>query len=226
MSGFPQRNEGLSAPLELPATTSGHLTTQGGNTLDDGAGNVTVPGTATLTVGAATGWEVTAVNGGIISSFEGSAQGGFGNVTVPHFHGDGISCFFDTAAGGIIYLRPSGNSSLATIVDATGNLSCAGHINATPTTPALPANPPVSGTVYQNTTGGPIIVVIPITATAIGGSAQLALGATSSPSDWGGAEQIGVSGETHNVTLLVPNGWYWSVTVTNATIGTASVLGQ
>ena len=102
----------------------------------------------------------------------------------------------------------------------------ADHVNATPTTPTLSANPPVSGTVYQNTTGGPIIIVIPITATAVGGSAQLALGSTSSPADWGGAEQIGVSGELHNVQLLVPNGWYWSVTTTNATIGTASVLGQ
>ena len=145
MSGYfpPGPFEGLKAPLELPATAAAHLTTQGGSTLDDGAGNVS-----------------------------------------------------------------------------------AGHINATPTTPALPVNPPLSGTVYQNTTGGPVIIAIPITATAIGGSAQLALGSTNAPGAWGGAEQIGVAGEVHNVQLLVPNNWYWSVTVVSATIGTASVLGQ
>ena len=100
------------------------------------------------------------------------------------------------------------------------------HVNATPTTPALPANPPVSGTVYQNTTGGPINIIIPITATAIGGSGQLALGPTTTPPDWGGAEQIGVSGEVHNVSLRVPNDWYWSITVASATIGTANVWGE
>lgn len=93
-------------------------------------------------------------------------------------------------------------------------------------TPTLPANPPVSGTVYQNTSGGPEYIIIPVTATAVGGSAQLALGPTSSPPDWGGPEDIGVSGETHNVSFFVPQLWYWSLTVTNATIGTGSVLGQ
>jgi hypothetical protein len=84
----------------------------------------------------------------------------------------------------------------------------------------------VSGTVYQNISGGPINIIIPITATAIGGSAQLALGPTNAPAAWGGADQIGVSGEVHNVTLRVPNNWYWSVTATSATIGTANVLGE
>ena len=107
----------------------------------------------------------------------------------------------------------------------TGNLVVDGHLNPTPRSQVLAANPPVSGTVYQNQTYGPLLVIIPITATAIGGSAQLALGSTNTPPDWGGAEQIGVVGELHNVQLLVPNNWYWSVTVTSATIGTASVLG-
>ena len=69
-----------------------------------------------------------------------------------------------------------------------------GHLQPTYSQPALPANPPVSGTVYQNTTGGTVKIIIPVTATAIGGSAQLALGPTNAPVVWGGAEQIGVSG--------------------------------
>ena len=132
-------------------------------------------------------------------------------------------------------LNVTGASTLAALgatnVTASGTLAVTGaasaaHFNATPTVPALPANPPVSGTVYQNTTGGPINIIIPITATAIGGSAQLALGSTNTPGAWGGAEQIGVSAELHNVSLRVPNNWYWSVTVANATIGTANVLGE
>ncbi len=102
------------------------------------------------------------------------------------------------------------------------------EINNTVYSPgSLGTNPPVSGTVYQApTVGRPQLVTIPITATAIGGSAQLALGPTSAPSAFGGPEDIGVSGETHNVTFILPPGWYWSITVTSATIGTASVLGM
>lgn len=48
MSGFtlrPPIDARLTAPLELPATSTGHLTTEGGNTLDDGSGNVSLAGT-------------------------------------------------------------------------------------------------------------------------------------------------------------------------------------
>ena len=48
MSGFPLQppvEATLTAPLKLPATSTGHLTTEGGNTLDDGSGNVSLAGT-------------------------------------------------------------------------------------------------------------------------------------------------------------------------------------
>ena len=48
MSGFPLQppiDARLTAPLELPATSTGHLTTEGGSTLDDGSGDATIAGT-------------------------------------------------------------------------------------------------------------------------------------------------------------------------------------
>ena len=48
MSGFPLEppiDARLTAPLELPATSTGHLTTEGGSTLDDGSGDATIAGT-------------------------------------------------------------------------------------------------------------------------------------------------------------------------------------
>lgn len=52
MSGFtlrPPIDARLTAPLELPATSTGHLTTEGGNTLDDGSGDATIAGTLVVT---------------------------------------------------------------------------------------------------------------------------------------------------------------------------------
>ena len=52
MSGFPLQppvDATLTAPLKLPATSTGHLTTQGGSTLDDGSGDATIAGTLVVT---------------------------------------------------------------------------------------------------------------------------------------------------------------------------------
>ncbi len=108
----------------------------------------------------------------------------------------------------------------------TYNLYTSGSLVPTGTTPALGTNPPVSGTVYQNVATGILVLTIPITASAAGGSGQWALGPTDTPPDWGGADQIGVLGEVHNMMLVVPPNWYWSLTVTSATIGTASALAM
>ena len=191
MSGFPRPVDAeLTAPLELPAVPGKPLTTQGGNTLDDGSGNMTVTPT-----------------GGSVS-IGGSSAGQKGTLNL----GDSF-----------IAKEYGQDFDFGSQITADGYSG--GHVNPAPSTPALPTNPPVSGTVYQNTTGGPIVITVPITATAVGGSGQWALGSTNTPGNWGGAEQIGVSGEVHNMTLYVPNNWYWSLTATSATIGTASVLG-
>ena len=195
----------LTAPLELPAEPGSPLTTQGGNTLDDGSGDTTIVGVLGVP--------------------------GSGTSVRPPLHftslgpgswGTNVGIGLD-GSGNVVISAP--NWKLIWPGNAGVEITSAGKVLTNPTTPALPTNPPVSGTVYQNTTGGPIIITVPITATAVGGSGQWALGSTNTPSNWGGAEQIGVSGEVHNMTLYVPNNWYWSITATSATIGTASVLG-
>ena len=87
---------------------------------------------------------------------------------------------------------------------------------------SIPTNPPQTTAIYQNTSGSPILITIPVTTASLGTTFQWKLGETAYPPDWGGAETIGAN-ETKNFTLIVPNNWYWSAT-TGATIGTASVL--
>jgi hypothetical protein len=111
-----------------------------------------------------------------------------------------------------------------TLDDGSGGMDIAGHLNPTYVVATIPTNPPVSGTVYQNTTGGPIQIALPVTGGSVANTAQFALGSSSSPGTWGGDDTIAID-ELKTLHLHVPNGWYWSIT-TGATIGTASVLGS
>ena len=93
--------------------------------------------------------------------------------------------------------------------------------------PTLSANPPVSGTVYQNLTFEDIIIYLPVYASTSGtnGSVAVALGTTSTPST---IYTKFVSGTTSSVAtdmiiLNVPAGWYYSFTGTGVTFGTATV---
>ena len=87
---------------------------------------------------------------------------------------------------------------------------------------SIPTNPPVSAATYQNTSGGPIQITLPVTTGTLGSSFQWKLGDTAYPPNWGGAETIAAD-ETKNFNLIVPNNWYWSI-ITGGTVGTASVL--
>jgi len=94
-------------------------------------------------------------------------------------------------------------------------------------TPTLAANPPASGTVYQNLTFQDIIIYLPVYASTSGtnGSVAVALGTSSSPST---IYTKFVSGSTSSsapevVTVEVPAGWYYSFTGTGVTFGTSTV---
>ena len=110
-------------------------------------------------------------------------------------------------------------------MSATGTVS-ATHVNATPNTSVTltpAAQPLVSGDVYQNLTGGPVQVMQPIVG-AVAGTAQIALGPTSAPPDYGAAETI-LLNSTKNISFVVPNGWYCSITATGETFGTTQLIG-
>ena len=96
--------------------------------------------------------------------------------------------------------------------------------------PALSANPPASGTVYQNQNPYPIEIDMPVYATTAGtaGYVTVAKGATDTPTTI--ANQY-ISGDTSSsavdiVRLRVPAGWYYEFTGSGVTFGTASVFAD
>ncbi|MEM3862147.1 MAG: hypothetical protein QW203_06685, partial [Thermoplasmatales archaeon] len=95
-------------------------------------------------------------------------------------------------------------------------------------TPTLTANPPVSGTVYQNKNPYDIRIYLPAYATTSGtaGSVAIALGSSSTPSTIGTKFINGStsSSATEIIELVVPAGWYYEFTATGVTFGTATVF--
>ena len=95
---------------------------------------------------------------------------------------------------------------------------------------SIPANPPVSGTVYQNTHPYAIEIDMPVYATTAGtaGYVTVAKGSTDTPSAIGSQY---VSGDTSSssvdiIRLRVPAGWYYEFTESGVTFGTASVFAD
>ncbi len=99
----------------------------------------------------------------------------------------------------------------------------------------LPANPPVSGTTYQNTEPYEVDIYIPITYNPTASSPAQATGyispvtpITGSPVESNNipAGLTSEAGLIRTMKLTVPPGWYWAVQVSNATIGTAVPVGK
>ena len=94
--------------------------------------------------------------------------------------------------------------------------------------PSLSANPPASGTVYQNDNPYDIRIYLPAYATTSGtaGSVAIALGSSSTPSAIGTKYINGStsSSATDIIELVVPAGWYYEFTLTGVTLGTATVF--
>lgn len=97
------------------------------------------------------------------------------------------------------------------------------------TSPSVTANTPVSGTVYQNTANIAITVRIPVTFSPTSTAAAtlaVAVGASSTPSTiTTDSEPAGLTaGSVRSIEFKVPAGFYWSMTATNATIGTGVII--
>ena len=97
-------------------------------------------------------------------------------------------------------------------------------------TPFLSANPPASGTVYQNTNPYDIEIDLPVYATTAGtaGYVTVAKGATSTPTAIGNQYVNGATSSTSVdiIKLRVPVGWYYEFTSSGVTFGTASVFAD
>ncbi len=110
-------------------------------------------------------------------------------------------------------------------VDSKGRVTAAAGIGGA--VAALPANPFVSGTVYQNTGSMPLLLQVPVTynpTVSAAASLAVALGSTSTPSTTDTETEVAAAsaGRVRTRVLIVPPGWYYSFTVANATIGTAT----
>ena len=109
-------------------------------------------------------------------------------------------------------------------VDSKGRVTAAQSIGGAVAT--LPASPLVSGTVYQNTGTQPLVIIQPVTyspTSTAAATCAIALGSTSTPGtvDTESEPAALTAGTVRAFTLNVPPGWYYSFTVTNATLGTA-----
>ena len=97
-------------------------------------------------------------------------------------------------------------------------------------TPTISANPPASGTVYQNTNPYDIEIDLPVYAATAGtaGYVTIAKGSSSTPTAIGNQYVNGATSSTSTdiIKLRVPAGWYYSFTASGVTFGTASVFAD
>ena len=97
-------------------------------------------------------------------------------------------------------------------------------------TPTLSANPPASGTAYQNTNPYDIEIDLPVYATTAGtaGYVTVAKGSSSTPTAIGSQFVNGSTSSTSVdiIRLIVPAGWYYEFTASGVTFGTASVFAD
>ena len=97
--------------------------------------------------------------------------------------------------------------------------------------PTLSANPPASGTVYQNTNPYNIEIDLPAYATTSGtaGYVTIAKGSSSSSLTTIGNQFVNGSTSSTSVDIIrlrVPAGWYYEFTASGVTFGTASVFAE
>ena len=96
--------------------------------------------------------------------------------------------------------------------------------------PTISANPPASGTAYQNTNPYAIEIDLPVYATTAGtaGYVTVAKGATDTPTAIGNQYVSGDTSDTSEqiIRLRVPANWYYEFTASGVTFGTASVFAD
>jgi hypothetical protein len=110
------------------------------------------------------------------------------------------------------------------------NISSLYLTNTTIPSVAISPNPPVSGTAYQNTNPYDIEIDLPVYATTAGtaGYVTVAKGSTSTPTAIGNQYVSGSTSSTSTdiIKLRVPAGWYYELTASGVTFGTASVFAD
>ena len=144
-----------------------------------------------------------------------------------HLSIDGLYAYATQA----VSLLGSSNLTVESL-DATGIAPGAGSLTLPPV--MLTVNPPISGTVYQNTNPYDIEISVPITypttaSTASSGYLRVGASATAGANPIfdeiaAPATEVTVNGRTVSLKARVPAGQYYEVDVVTASIGTAVVM--
>ena len=107
-------------------------------------------------------------------------------------------------------------------------LGITGFVVSSP--PSLQANPPVSGTVYQNKNSYDIIIKVPVTYNPTSSAAATLATGISSTSTVTTSTKVSIpsglkaaDGQILTYEMRVPAWWYYELVATNATIGTAEI---
>lgn len=176
-------------------------------------------------------WQTANTSATLITAFLGSASGGIytinctdSNTTLQH-NGAAPGFILPDAKNLVLV---SGEMYTFISDGGTFHLIDSKYWNSAPAA----SNPSiVSGTVYQNNTAGFITIYVPITYSPTSGAAAtcaVALGSISTPSViYTNSKPAGITaldGDVEIQSLYVPPNWYYSFTVTNATIGTVTQI--
>jgi hypothetical protein len=162
----------------------------------------------------------------IINDGLGSASWNTSNLTIS---GGTTGFYYGTSGDYPIGIAPDGVIFTKGTIQAQGAFLAHGGINtANAPQPSLSANPPVSGTVYQNSNTYDIRLKIPVTYSPTSSAAATLATGTSSSSTVTTSTKVSIpagaiTGEILTYDMVVPAGWYFELVVTNATIGTVEV---
>ena len=180
--------------------------------------NIEYPGgSAGITIGSNTGW--VAITGNIIKNWtvgvewDSTSGNFFGPFHIINNQFIGVTTPVETNGVTIGGLRVSDNFGYNPVGSITP-----------------PASPLLSGTVYQNKTAVPITIYQPAYATTSGtaGSVAVALGSSGTPAtlftQWVNGSTTSTLPEV--IQLRVPPGWYYSFTITGATLANAQIQGE
>ena len=144
-----------------------------------------------------------------------------------------IACTSTITTNSVFMANPNSASTVIYDVEIGDEIYYSGagrYTNIPLNSPTISANPPVSGTAYQNTNPYDIRLKIPVTYNPTTTAAATLATGISSTSTVTTSTKVSIpagltaaDGEILTYEMVVPAGWYFELVATNATIGTAEV---
>lgn len=155
------------------------------------------------------------------------------------YEGPGNNQYFSFSTAGQYYINidnwivnTNPNNSASPYTFGLGGVNYLKINKFTPSNIVTPGitNPPVSGTVYQNTNGYDIEIELPVYASTSGtaGYVSIAKGTTDTPATVGNQYVSGDTSDTSEqiIKVKIPAYWFYEFTASGVTFGTASVFAE